>query len=328
MHQLTLAHSGDPDDAFMWWPLTGKVWPDGSPRGGRDAGARIASDRFSFTAVPGDISQFNRLAARSDAEGGAPYDITALSVRAWADVAARYLMTNCGSSFGEGYGPKLVCAAGSSLADVAALREALAAESCRIAVPGLRTSAFMTMCLMLGDAAQTARERGQFIEVAFDQIIPAVRDGRAEVGLVIHEGQVLYERAGMRLVQDLGAWWKQSHGLPLPLGVNAIKRDLDARFGPGSIREVAGLLERSLDHAMQHRDESIDYTMAFAELNAKASAIDPPDRDTVERYIDLYVTALTVDMGQEGATAIRWLLNDGAAAGLCPAVSSEDIEVA
>jgi 1,4-dihydroxy-6-naphthoate synthase len=327
MIQLSLAHSGDPDDAFMWWPLTGKVWPDGSPRGTRDSEPRISSDRFAFKAVPGDISQFNRLAATPDAHGGAPYDITALSVRAWADVADRYVMTNCGSSFGEGYGPKLVCPASSPFTDLTSLRAAIAG-SCKVAVPGLRTSAFMTMCLMLGDVAGPARDRGAFVEVPFDQIIPAVRAGKADVGLVIHEGQVLYERAGLRLLQDLGVWWKKTRGVPLPLGVNAIKRDLDERFGAGSIREVAGLLERSLDYAMQHRDESIDYTMAFAELNAKTSGIEAPDRDTVERYIDLYVTALTVDMGQEGATAIRWLLDDGAAAGLCPAVDAEQLELA
>lgn len=318
MHTLTLAHSGDPDDAFMWWPLTGKVWPDGSPRPGQDAHPRIASDRFEFKAVPGDISHFNRLAATPAPEGGAPYDITALSVRAWADVADRYVMTSCGSSFGEGYGPKLVCKSDSNLKDLASL----AAAPWTIAVPGTRTSAFMTMCLMLGKKPES------ILEVPFDQIIPAVRAARADVGLVIHEGQVLYERAGLRLLQDLGVWWKKTRGVPLPLGVNAIKRDLDQRFGPGSLREVSGLLERSLDYAMQHRDESIDYTMAFAELNARTSGIDAPDRDTVERYIDLYVTALTVDMGQEGATAIRWLLDDGAAAGLCPAVNAEQLELA
>ncbi|MFO0857349.1 MAG: MqnA/MqnD/SBP family protein [Phycisphaerales bacterium] len=320
MHTLTLAHSGDPDDAFMWWPLTGKVWPDGSPRNERGSEPRIEHADFSFKAVPGDIAQFNRLATKPESEGGCIYDITALSVRAWADAHDKYILTNCGSSFGDGYGPKVVCNATSQLKHADDLKQ----STLRIAVPGKKTSAFMTMCLMLGLNAEQA-QHARFVEVPFDHILPAVVKGEVDAGLVIHEAQVTFEAAGLRKVVDLGVWWKKTRGLPLPLGVNAIKRDLDTRFTRGTVQEVATLLERSLDYAMQHREESIDYTMAFAELNAKTSGTQPPDRDTVERYIDMYVTSLTVDMGQEGRTAIAWLLEEGAKAGLCPSVAEVEV---
>jgi 1,4-dihydroxy-6-naphthoate synthase len=320
MHTLTLAHSGDPDDAFMWWPLTGKVNPDGSPVAGRDGQPRITSPRFAFRAVPGDIAEFNRLAARPDAEGGTPHDITALSVRAWADVAHRYVITNVGSSFGDGYGPKVVVR---SDRDTISCQMCLRGPEVTIAVPGLRTSAFLTLCLMLGKDASSKPTK--FIEAPFDQIIPLVRDAKADAGLVIHEAQVTFAEAGLREVVDLGRWWKKERGLPLPLGVNAMKRDLDQRFGPGTIAEVARLFEQSLDYALAHRHESIDATLPFAALNARASGTPAPSRDTVERYIDMYVTDLTIDMGERGRTAIEWLLMEGADAGLCPRVRGVDV---
>ncbi|MFN7613657.1 MAG: MqnA/MqnD/SBP family protein, partial [Phycisphaerae bacterium] len=142
MPTLTLAHSADPDDCFMWWPITGKINPDGTPYAGRDGRPRVATGDLSFQAVPGDISVFNKLAARDDASGGAEYDISALSVRAYADVQHRYVITSCGSSFGDGYGPKIVARVDN---------ESIGCENCLkdddvlIAVPGLRTSAFMTL---------------------------------------------------------------------------------------------------------------------------------------------------------------------------------------
>ena len=320
MPSLSLAHSADPDDCFMWWPITGKINPDGTPYAGRDGKPRINTGDFTFQAIPGDISVFNRLASRSDADGGAPYDITALSVRAYADVHARYAITSCGSSFGEGYGPKLVARIDN---DEIGCENCLKGPDVIIAVPGLRTSAFMTMGLLLG--AQAMQPMSRFIELPFDQIIPAVRDGKASAGLVIHEGQVTFAQAGLRQVIDLGAWWKKHRGLPLPLGINAVKRDLDARFGPGTIAEVSRLLQASLDYAMAHRDESIEYTMPFAAINAKNSGTDAPTTQIVEKYIDMYVTDLTVDMGQEGRTAIEWLLREGTEAGLCPRVDEIDV---
>jgi 1,4-dihydroxy-6-naphthoate synthase len=314
--ELTLAHSGDPDDAFMWWPLTGKVMPDGTPREGSDAQPRIDGGEFVFRAVPGDIAVFNRLAARPEAAGGAPYDITALSARAWTDVADRYVITDCGGSFGDGYGPKVVAkSSDASIACINCLREPYKL----IAVPGLKTTAAMTLLLALGGDA--GKQMKRFVEVPFDQILPAVMKGEVEAGLVIHEGQLSFRDLPLKQVVDLGAWWKGETGLPLPLGVNAMKRDLDARFGDGTLRRVARLLEMSLDYALSHREESVDYTMAYAELNAKNSGTPMPTRASVEKYLDMYVTDLTVQMGQRGRTALEWLVREGAEHGLCSGVS-------
>lgn len=307
---LTLAHSGDPDDAYMWWPITGKVHPDGSPWPGTDAAPRLRDDQFSFQAVPGDISVFNRLAA-----GPAPYDITALSVRAYADVADRYVITAVGSSFGEGYGPKVVCRENAPLH----APEDLTAPGVRLVVPGVRTSAYLTLRLLLGRDLPGVTER------PFDRIIPALLDGEADAGLVIHEGQVLFRDVGLRQLVDLGAWWGQSRALPLPLGINAVKRDLDSRFGAGTVTRVAQLLRRSLDYARAHHDESVEYTMPYAALNATTSGTPAPTRAKVETYLGMYVTGLTADMGPEGRRAIERLLQEGADAGLCPRLARLDV---
>lgn len=312
MPQLTLAHSGDPDDAFMWWPITGKVNPDGSRRDANGDGPVIDTGRWRFAAVPGDIAEFNRRAAAD-----APYDITALSVRAYADVCDRYVVTRCGSSFGEGYGPKVVVREGSPLRDEGQLGR----DGVTIAVPGLRTSACLTLSLLLG---RSGLERVRFVEAPFDRIIPEVVAGRVDAGLIIHEGQVMYARAGLRQVVDLGEWWQRTRSLPLPLGVNVVKRDLNSRFGGGSAGEVAAILRRSLDHALAHRDESVDYTLPYAAINARAAGLPEPTRDTIEKYLGMYVTALTVDMGDMGMLAIRRLLSEGAAMGLSPDAHADD----
>lgn len=311
---LSLAHSGDPDDAFMWWPITGKVNPDGTPRAGDDAAPRIDTGPFRYRAVPGDISAFNRLAAAD-----APHDITALSVRAYADAAPKYLITSCGSSFGEGYGPKVVARPGGPIGSAADLRR----EDVRIAIPGRLTSAFLALGLYLGPRAQASSPR--FVEMPFDQVVLAVAGGKVEAGLVIHEAQVTFHEAGLHEVLDLGAWWARTRHMPLPLGVNAVRRDLDARFGPGSLERVAATLRESLACAEAHRHESLVYTMAFAEANARAAGSPPPTLATVDRYVSMYVTALTVDMGDAGRDAIRRLLSEGAAAGLCPGVDSIEV---
>lgn len=314
---LSLAHSGDPDDAFMWWPLTGKVDPDGTPLTTPDAAPRILSPRFQFRAVPGDIAEFNTLAARDHP----PYDITALSVRAYADAFHHYRITRVGSSFGEGYGPKVVCLPpGASPHALFSARD-LATPGLRIGVPGLRTTAVLALRLMLREFAPypPGRPEPDFVELPFDEIIPNILCFQVDAGLVIHEGQILYEAAGLTLIEDLGAWWGRTRHGPLPLGINAVKRDLDARYGPGSLAHVSDLLHRSLAHALANREESIDYTMPYAERNAASSLfLEPPTRAEVERYLGMYVTSLTADMGDTGRAAIDRLLAEGAAANLCP----------
>lgn len=312
---LRLAHSPDPDDVFMWWPITGKVdraaWNRArSERDGEPAPVSeppvIDTGRFRFAPVPADIEVLNRRAA----EAG-DLEITALSMRAWLDVRTKYRLTSCGSSFGEGYGPKVVAhgAQGDSL-------DVLRRPGLRFAVPGKRTTAFLLLGILLG---RDGLARSEFVEMPFDRVIGAVAGGEADAGLVIHEGQVTYEAAGLRQVVDLGAWWKQRTGLPTPLGGNAVRSDLDERFGAGVSAEVAATLRRSLGLAMERREESLDYAMTFA-LAAEGGGL--ATRERVARYLDMYVNRLTLDMGEAGRHAIKRLFEEGAAAGLCEAPGS------
>jgi 1,4-dihydroxy-6-naphthoate synthase len=155
--------------------------------------------------------------------------------------------------------------------------------------------------------------------LGFARIIGAVAEGRVALGLIIHEGQLTYADSGLREVADLGAWWGEKTGLPLPLGANAVRRDLDQRFGSGTMREVAGVLRRSIEHAMEHRERSIAYAMGFAEMNLGKSGGDV-SVERVSRFVDMYVNDLTLDAGARGEEAIRRLLREGADAGLCPEV--------
>jgi 5,8-dihydroxy-2-naphthoate synthase len=316
---LTLAHSPDPDDAFMWWPITGRIAPDG----GQVSAAVIDTGRFRFKAVPADIEVLNRRAAESG-----DLDITALSFRAWAAVRERYVVTRAGSSFGDGYGPKVV-ARNAELGTRNAESEAaeVHCENClrnrdvRIAVPGRRTTAFLVLGMMLGKDLVGAA--GKIVEMPFDQVIGAVARGEVEAGLVIHEGQVLYEAAGLRLVVDLGEWWKRRTGLPLPLGCNAVRRDLDMRFGEGSLAEVSETLRRSVEYALAHRAESLEYTMPFALANAMKGRAGTASLEQVDRYVEMYVNRWSVDLGEEGVAAVARLFEEGERAGLCEGVAVE-----
>lgn len=312
---LTLAHSPDPDDAFMWWPLTGKVTPEGTPLPGPEGRPAIDTGRFEFRSLPLDIEVLNRRAAEQG-----DLEITALSVRTWADVRDRYVITACGASFGDGFGPKVVARQGEPAVNCAGC---LRRPDVRIAIPGRRTTAFLMLGLVLG--AQAAATGGRFIEMPFDQIIPAVARGEAEAGLVIHEGQLTFADAGLRLLVDVGQWWKERTGLKLPLGINAVRRDLEDRHGPGTLREIGELLRRSVAHAMERWDESVRYTLPFAAANAARSGVSAPTLERVDRYCRMYVSEETRDMGEPGREAIRRLLDEGAAAGLCPAVGAVEV---
>ena len=310
MPTLILAHSPDPDDAFMWWPLTGMVAPTGEPLPGPDGRPALDTGAFVFRSLPLDIEVLNRRAADAG-----DLDITALSVRTWADVQDRYVVTSCGASFGDGFGPKVVARADADLNCEACLRR----PGLRIAIPGRRTTAFLMLGLVLGPQS-TALGPRSFIELPFDQIIPAVAAGNADAGLVIHEGQLTFADAGLKLILDVGQWWKQRTGLKLPLGINAINRNLDTKHGAGTIGEVARLLRRSVEYSMDHWDKSVRYTLPFAAANAQRAGAEPPTLDRVDRYCRMYVSEETRDMGDAGREAIRRLLGEGAAAGLCPPV--------
>lgn len=334
---LTLAHSPDPDDAFMWWPITGKVGVSSgagdSPCSGLKAGsnmppilesAPLDTGRFQYRAVPADIEVLNRRAADVG-----DLDITAISFRNYCEIKERYALTACGSSFGDGFGPKLVCRA-----DCAGGLESFANSKMRIAIPGRRTTAFLVLAqAMMKNGGSRVRqllapEAGVFVEKRFEEIIPAVARGEFDAGLVIHEGQLLFEQAGLRLVVDVGAWWKQETGLPLPLGANAIRRDLDVRFGAGTMLEVAATLRRSIDYALTHRWESLEYTMPFALANATRSGEasgEAPTIERVDRYVSMYVNEWTVDMGRAGVEAVRRLLTQGHELGLCASPGGIDV---
>lgn len=302
---LTLAHSPDADDAFMWWPLTGKIHPrDRDKRGVAEpvTAPILDTGRFRFLAVPADIEALNRRAVDAG-----DLDITALSMHTYPYVKDRYILTACGASVGDGYGPKLVCR--QELIDcrgAAGILDGLRAGELSLAIPGKRTTAFLTLSLMLDHRESSV----SVIEMPFDRVIPAVADGVAHAGLLIHDAQLTFRNAGLAQVVDLGEWWKtDTSGLPLPLGANAVRRDLDARYGPGTSRDVATLLEASVHTSLEKRAESLDYVAAFAPGTTP---------EQVDRYINMYVTPLTVNAGERGLAAIRLLFSRGARAGLCP----------
>lgn len=264
---LRLAHSPDPDDAFMWWPLVGI---DGS-------GPTIDTGRWRFELVTEDIETLN-----AQAEEGL-YDITAISCAHYPAVRHRYALTACGASIGDGYGPKLVTRTPMDLED-------FKRNPPRTAVPGARTSALTTTRMLL---------EGQPLPcevVPFDRIIDEVAQGRFEAGLVIHEGQLTYGESGLHLVVDLGAWWKSQTGLPLPLGGNAIRRDVEALGGPGSLEEVAVILRQSVEWSMAHKDQAVEWAMNWGR---------GIDRETATTFVEMYVNKWTLDVGDTGLEALR-----------------------
>jgi len=283
---LRLGHSPDPDDAFMWWPLL--------EQGGRPP--RLDTGRFRFRAVPQDIEKLNLLSDRAELE------ITAMSCAQYPHVKDRYALTSCGASMGEGYGPKLVAARPMTV-------DELRSPDAVLAIPGQRTSAFGAVSLLLGV--------GSFRHevVAFDQIIPAVAAGRFPAGLVIHEGQLTYAAAGLHLIEDLGAWWSRRHGMPLPLGVNAIRRDLEERYGAGTLGQVTALLRRSVEYALAHRAESIAHAMGFARgMEARLA----------DEFVRMYVNRWTVQFGPAGEAAVKAFLGALHEAGLTPEAGEVD----
>lgn len=283
---LRLGHSPDPDDAFMWWPLTGTG----------DERPRIDTGRFRYEAVLADIESLNQRAASGELE------ITAMSCATWPAVHDRYIMTACGASMGDAYGPKLVAKPG---LDIAAFKR----MGGPVAVPGRGTSAFAALSLFAGVGTF------QHEVVAFEEIPAAVASGRFPFGLVIHEGQLTFGEQGLDLVLDLGSWWSKSQGLPLPLGVNAVRRDLEQVYGEGTLREIARTLRASVDYALAHREEGLTWAMQFGR---------GIDRDVAEQFVGMYVNHWTLEFGKRGEQAVQRFLESTAAAGLTPAPGAID----
>jgi 1,4-dihydroxy-6-naphthoate synthase len=269
---LTLGHSPDPDDAFMFFAL---------------AKDRIPTHGFRFQHILQDIQTLNERATRGE------LDISAISIHAYAHVCDQYALLPSGASMGDGYGPMLV-------AKQPLDRNTIATR--RIAVPGTMTSAFLALQLWLGRPAADFHH----VVVPFDQIFQAVHRGIADVGLIIHEGQLTYDREGLAVCADLGAWWSQTNdGLPLPLGGNVIHK----RFDPPTRSLVAAIVANSIQYSLDHRAEAVDHALAFAR---------DMDRTLADRFVGMYVNHWTVDYGDKGRESIRRFLNQAQQAGLIP----------
>ncbi len=270
---LTLGHSPDPDDAFMHYALA------------RD---KIDTGRYRFEHILQDIQTLNERAVRGE------LDITAISVHAYAYVADKYALLPSGASMGDRYGPMVVA------------REAYDRKSLqgkKIAIPGLMTSAYLELRLALGEFEAEV--------LPFDQIIPRVRSGEFDAGLIIHEGQLTYADAGLQSCFELGEWWDDlTGGLPLPLGANTINK----RHGE-AMPEIARILEASIRYGLEHRQEALDYALNWAR---------DMEVDLADRFVGMYVNHWTLDYGEKGRAAIRELLDRAFAAKLIPEV--KDLE--
>jgi len=278
---LRIGHSPDPDDAFMWYPLAN--FPDGTGPGGKSYKPTIDTGRYDFVHVLEDIQSLNERSAKGELE------ITALSIHQYPYVADQYAMTSCGSSMGDGYGPMVVAPKMMTLDEL---------RGKKIAIPGERTSAWLALQLLLGQGAV------EYEVVMFDEIIEAVVAGKFDAGLIIHEGQLTYANAGLNCVVDLGKWWTESRNLPLPLGGNAIRRDLSDEMG-----DICRVLLASIEYALEHREASVEYALNYArDMGA----------DLADRFVGMYVNKWTLDYGDRGRTAVRQFLGEAAAAGLVP----------
>jgi 1,4-dihydroxy-6-naphthoate synthase len=267
---ITVGHSPDPDDAFMFYAL---------------AHDKLDTGDLQFRHELQDIETLNRRALRGELE------VTAVSIHAYAYLLDRYALLPSGCSMGDRYGPMVVAR---KAITVDALRKA------RVAVPGTLTTAFLTLKLLLGDSFA-------YDVLPFDQILPAVSEGRYEAGLIIHEGQLTFQNLGLQLIVDLGVWWQERSGLPLPLGGNVVRRDL----GSPTIREISRLLKESIRYALDHRDDALGYALGYAR---------DMDKSLADRFVGMYVNDWTLDYGPRGREAVRRLLDEGHRAGIIPSV--------
>jgi len=270
---IRVAHSPDPDDAFMFYAL---------------ARNKIDPGKYRFEHELADIETLNRRALAGELE------LTAVSLHAYAYLADRYLLCPCGASMGDGYGPMLVARQKCPL-------DSLASKT--IAVPGTLTTAYLALRLCLGSGFR-------HVVVPFDQILDCVAAGQhqsqpVDAGLIIHEGQLTYAAHRLELVLDTGRWWLDRTGLPLPLGANAIRKDL----GPDVIRDVNRLLRESIQYGLDHREEALSYALGFGR---------GLDRGQADQFVGMYVNEWTLDFGPRGRQAVAELLARGHAAGVIP----------
>jgi 1,4-dihydroxy-6-naphthoate synthase len=266
--EISIAHSPDSDDAFMFYGLaTNKV--------------RVPGYKFSHTLS--DIETLNR-----KAQNEAFYDVTAISFHAYPYLQQNYMLMGCGGSVGEGYGPMIVSRQPLTPADLGRIK---------IAIPGKLTTAYLALKIFNPDLETET--------VPFDRIIPEILAGKFDAGLIIHEGQLTYSTSGLYKVLDLGVWWRETTGLVLPLGGNAIRRSLGAE----PIRIISKALRDSIQHALDHREQALEYAMQFArDLDSRLA----------NRFVSMYVNERTLDYGADGRQAIRKLLDLGHERGIIP----------
>jgi 1,4-dihydroxy-6-naphthoate synthase len=264
---ITVAHSPDSDDAFMFYGL---------------ATHKLDTGNLRFEHMLEDIQTLNEKAMRG------VYDVTAISFHAYAYIADKYALLPHGASIGDNYGPLVVAHEQVKAEDLSRLK---------VAVPGTLTSAFLALRIFNPDF--------EYEVVPFDQIIKHVQEGRADAGLLIHEGQLFYQEMGLHKVLDLGEWWHERTGLPLPMGGNVIRRDL----GPELMQEVSRYLHESIRYSLDHRADALEYAMQFAR---------DMEPELADRFVGMWVNELTLDYTARGRTAVQRLLDEGAERGIIP----------
>ncbi len=266
-HKISVAHSPDSDDAFMFYGL---------------ATNKLDTGVITFTHVLKDIQTLNEEAMRGT------YDVTAVSFHAYAYIADKYALLPHGASIGDKYGPVVVSREPAKAEEISKLK---------IAIPGTLTSAFLALRIFNSDF--------EYEVTSFDKIIESVESGRCDAGLLIHEGQLFYESLGLHKVLDLGEWWHERTGLPLPMGGNAIRRDM----GPETMREVSKLLRDSIRYSLDNREDALQYAMQFAR---------DMDMELADRFVAMWVNDLTLDYTERGREAVSRLLSDGFERGIIP----------
>jgi 5,8-dihydroxy-2-naphthoate synthase len=264
---IKLAHSPDSDDAFMFYGL---------------ATQKVRSPGLKFSHVLADIETLNQAAMQEI------YDVTAISFAAYPYLRDKYDLLDCGASFGEGYGPILISQRSLKRKDLA---------KCRIAIPGLRTSAYLTLKLY--------EPRFEPVVMAFDQILDAVKNSVVDAGLLIHEGQLFFSQMGLHKVVDLGQWWLEETGLPLPLGGNGVRKALGRDVG----LQIGRAIHESVSYALDHREAAVNYAMQFAR---------DMDTELADKFIGMYVNKWTLGYGERGRKAVLEFLRRGVAADLIP----------
>jgi 1,4-dihydroxy-6-naphthoate synthase len=265
---ITVGHSPDPDDAFMFYAL---------------AHDKIDTGDLAFRHELQDIETLNRRALKGELE------VSAVSIHAYAHLLDKYALLPSGCSMGDRYGPMVIARKPMSIGDL---------KSVKIAVPGTMTTAFLALRLLLPQGFE-------YEVIPFDHIIPALAEGKFDAGLIIHEGQLTFQNQGLHLIVDLGVWWQEKTGLPLPLGGNVVRRDLGAE----TIANVSRLIKESIRYSLAHRQDALTYALQYAR---------DMDRELADRFVGMYVNDWTLDYGPRGRAAVAKLLEEAHNAGIIP----------